>query len=145
MNGNWYALRWQVLQRDNFTCVYCGQSAPSVILHIDHKIPRAAGGDDDMANLVTACEACNIGRNLDHFVIPERVNRHKHKVPLFDCMVDYLKVNEEATATEISKALGRQKSRCNIAHLLANSNEFRVSRREGKCVYYTMLNKGERG
>lgn len=31
--------RFRILERDNFTCQYCGNKAPDVILHVDHKIP----------------------------------------------------------------------------------------------------------
>jgi len=62
LNG-WYKLRWKILQRDNFTCQYCGQSAPNVKLEVDHKIPIAEGGTDDEDNLVTTCYACNRGKN----------------------------------------------------------------------------------
>ena len=145
MNGNWYALRWRVLQRDNFTCQYCGQSAPSVMLHVDHIVPRAAGGTDDMDNLLSACAACNIGRNLDHFTVPKRASGTKRKVSLFDEVVDYMQVNGAATATELGKVLKRQKSRANIASMLANNDNFAVSHKDGKSVYYmlTRNNEGE--
>lgn len=56
-------LRWRVLERDNFTCRYCGQSAPDVVLHVDHIVPIAEGGNTIEANLVTACAACNLGKS----------------------------------------------------------------------------------
>jgi len=59
----YYALRWQILKRDNFTCQYCGQNAPNVKLEIDHIIPRGDGGEDTPENLVTACYACNRGKS----------------------------------------------------------------------------------
>ena len=62
MPGNWYALRFQVLQRDGFTCHYCGQAAPSVTLEVDHVIPVVEGGTDALDNLVTVCRACNRGK-----------------------------------------------------------------------------------
>lgn len=58
----YYALRFQVLKRDNFTCQYCGQHAPNVILHVDHIIEVCDGGGDEPDNLVTACSACNVGK-----------------------------------------------------------------------------------
>ena len=61
-NG-YYALRWQILERDNFTCQYCGQSAPNVKLEVDHKIPREEGGNDNPENLITSCYACNRGKS----------------------------------------------------------------------------------
>jgi hypothetical protein len=54
--------RFEVFKRDSFTCQYCGQSAPDVILHIDHINPVAGGGDSDILNLVTSCIDCNLGK-----------------------------------------------------------------------------------
>lgn len=54
--------RFEVFKRDSFTCQYCGQSAPSVVLHCDHIMPVAEGGTNDIVNLLTSCEACNSGK-----------------------------------------------------------------------------------
>jgi hypothetical protein len=54
--------RFEVFKRDKFTCQYCGRSAPEVILHCDHITPKAAGGEDDILNLVTSCSDCNLGK-----------------------------------------------------------------------------------
>jgi hypothetical protein len=55
-------LRWKVLQRDNFTCQYCGRKAPNVVLHVDHRKPTSEGGKSNIENLVTSCESCNTGK-----------------------------------------------------------------------------------
>ena len=52
-------LRQAVLERDNYTCQYCGCSGEDANLEIDHIIPLSKGGINDMRNLVTACERCN--------------------------------------------------------------------------------------
>lgn len=54
--------RFAVLDRDEYKCVYCGDSAPDVKLVVDHVIPVAKGGSSDLSNLVTACEPCNQGK-----------------------------------------------------------------------------------
>ena len=54
--------RFEVFKRDSFTCQYCGKSAPDVILEVDHIIPVAQGGTDDLFNLVTSCRDCNRGK-----------------------------------------------------------------------------------
>lgn len=54
--------RFEVLKRDRFTCAYCGKHPPEVLLEVDHIVPRAAGGSDDIANLTTACTDCNRGK-----------------------------------------------------------------------------------
>lgn len=55
-------IRFEVFKRDNFTCGYCGQTPPSVILEVDHIRPRAKQGKDDIDNLITACFDCNRGK-----------------------------------------------------------------------------------
>lgn len=55
--------RFSILKRDNFTCQYCGQKAPNVVLHIDHKKPSSKGGPSTLENCVTACEECNLGKS----------------------------------------------------------------------------------
>lgn len=62
ING-WYKLRYQVLERDNFTCQYCGKGAPDVLLEVDHKVSIADGGSNDLENLITSCGACNRGKS----------------------------------------------------------------------------------
>jgi hypothetical protein len=59
--------RFCVLERDQFRCVYCGATADDAKLAVDHVIPVARGGSDDMSNLVTACFDCNIGKS-DHLI-----------------------------------------------------------------------------
>lgn len=55
-------LRFEVFKRDNFTCQYCGRMAPDVILEVDHVVPVAEGGNNDILNLVTSCKDCNRGK-----------------------------------------------------------------------------------
>ena len=54
--------RWLVLERDSFTCQYCGRSSPHVVLQVDHIEARAWGGDDRIGNLITSCWSCNQGK-----------------------------------------------------------------------------------
>lgn len=54
--------RFEVFKRDRFTCSYCGRTPPEILLEVDHILPRAAGGTDDIANLTTACATCNRGK-----------------------------------------------------------------------------------
>jgi 5-methylcytosine-specific restriction endonuclease McrA len=58
-----YKTRWNVLERDNFRCRYCGRYAiEGIVLHVDHVNPKSNGGEYVMENLVTACHVCNIGK-----------------------------------------------------------------------------------
>jgi len=54
--------RFEVFKRDKFTCQYCGEAAPKVVLHVDHVKPVAGGGDNNILNLITACQDCNGGK-----------------------------------------------------------------------------------
>jgi len=55
--------RFEIFKRDSFRCLYCGKAAPSVMLHVDHVLPVCEGGTNDPANLVTACQDCNLGKS----------------------------------------------------------------------------------
>lgn len=55
--------RFEVFKRDSFKCVYCGCSAPEVVLQIDHITPVAKGGTDDLFNLASSCFDCNSGKS----------------------------------------------------------------------------------
>lgn len=50
--------RENIYKRDNFECVYCGNSNRK-LLTLDHVIPQSKGGPNTWDNLVTACKPCN--------------------------------------------------------------------------------------
>jgi len=54
--------RFEVFKRDGFRCQYCGETAPDVVLHVDHIKPVAKGGSNEIVNLVTSCAGCNSGK-----------------------------------------------------------------------------------
>jgi hypothetical protein len=54
--------RFEVFKRDKFKCVYCGATAPDVLLQVDHIDPVANGGKNNLLNLATACFDCNNGK-----------------------------------------------------------------------------------
>lgn len=53
----WRTLRKRILERDGYTCMYCGQPADTV----DHVLPVSKHPDLAMNqdNLVSACKRCN--------------------------------------------------------------------------------------
>jgi hypothetical protein len=55
-------IRFEVFKRDGFLCAYCGESPPKVVLQVDHIDPVSKGGTNDIDNLVTSCQPCNIGK-----------------------------------------------------------------------------------
>jgi 5-methylcytosine-specific restriction endonuclease McrA len=65
--------RFQVLNRDGFTCQYCGRRPPVVKLHVDHVVPVSKGGKNHISNLVTSCQDCNLGKS-NRYLQPRFVN-----------------------------------------------------------------------
>jgi hypothetical protein len=51
----WSAIRVHILERDKYTCAYCGKKANTV----DHIFPKSKGGDESESNLVACCKSCN--------------------------------------------------------------------------------------
>ena len=49
--------RFEVFQRDQYACQYCGKETRQ--LTIDHVIPRYRGGEHTWENMVSACIPCN--------------------------------------------------------------------------------------
>ena len=57
--------RLAIYLRDGFSCVYCGSAlhgAAPQDLTLDHVHPWSLGGENDAANLITACRHCNCSR-----------------------------------------------------------------------------------
>ncbi|MCL2933549.1 MAG: HNH endonuclease [Trichodesmium sp. MAG_R03] len=48
-----------VFERDNYHCQSCGKSSTQTKLNIDHIIPLARRGSNDISNLQTLCQKCN--------------------------------------------------------------------------------------
>ena len=57
-------LRFAVLKRDGFKCMYCGHSPREneVVLQMDHVVPQSKGGLTTYDNLVSSCRRCNHGK-----------------------------------------------------------------------------------
>jgi hypothetical protein len=64
------SIRFEVLNRDRYTCQYCGKKPPDVVLHVDHVHPVYLGGEDELSNLVTSCADCNLGKGKRLFDFP---------------------------------------------------------------------------
>jgi len=56
--------RYQILKRDNFRCVLCGNTAKEVRLEIDHITPVVNGGNNNSENLRVLCVLCNRGKKF---------------------------------------------------------------------------------
>lgn len=65
--------REAIFLRDEYKCVYCGHSSieHGVILHVDHVYPRSKGGKNDLFNLVTSCQGCNLKKV--NTILPDKI------------------------------------------------------------------------
>ena len=67
--------RFEVFKRDGFKCQYCGAHPPAVVLHVDHIQPVALDGGNNIDNLITSCEPCNLGKGARSLtVVPQSVS-----------------------------------------------------------------------
>jgi len=56
-------MRFEILERDGFTCQYCGATPQTgARLMLDHVVPFSKGGKTERENLITSCFSCNIGK-----------------------------------------------------------------------------------
>ena len=74
-------IRFEVFKRDEFTCQYCGGTPPKIILQVDHIHPVAEGGNNDIDNLITSCQPCNIGKGANVLsAVPESLKDKAQRV-----------------------------------------------------------------
>ena len=69
-----------MFKRDSFKCQYCGESAPEVILHVDHIHPVSKGGCNDIANLLTSCKDCNLGKGATKLSDATAIKKQKEQL-----------------------------------------------------------------
>lgn len=71
-------MRRAVLERDNYTCRYCGsKNGP---FHMDHVYPVSRGGETSCANLVTACQRCNVTKNASVGIWPRPIDNGETQI-----------------------------------------------------------------
>ena len=89
--------RFEVFKRDGFTCQYCGAHPPAVILHVDHIVPLALGGDNHIDNYVTACAPCNLGKSATSLTdVPQSLKEKAAEVAEHELQIaGYQKVMDE--------------------------------------------------
>ena len=61
-------LRHKVFKRDGYRCRECGASKDETSLEIDHIVPVARGGTNDINNLQTLSRECNRMKHTDEWV-----------------------------------------------------------------------------
>jgi len=105
--------RFEVFKRDGFTCAYCGGQPPKVVLHCDHIVPVAEDGTNDIDNLVTACDACNLGKGARSLAaLPKTVaekadilREKEDQIAGFNALIAERQNRIEDTAWDIANAL----------------------------------------
>lgn len=55
----WETIRLSVLNRDGWRCAVCGKPLEGQDATVDHIVPKAAGGRDELSNLISMCRKCN--------------------------------------------------------------------------------------
>lgn len=56
------------MDRDKWTCRYCGEAVTTATATLDHIVPQSCGGPSTPENLTTTCRTCNSiksGRTYD--------------------------------------------------------------------------------
>lgn len=51
--------RQEVLKKYNKHCAYCGKKITLRTMQVDHIMPKARGGKDEISNLNPSCRRCN--------------------------------------------------------------------------------------
>ena len=54
--------RYEVLKRAKHRCELCGAHETQAALHVDHIVPRAKGGADELSNFQALCISCNTSK-----------------------------------------------------------------------------------
>lgn len=65
------SFRSEVLAKTGGTCYLCGASITAESMHMDHRVPRNAGGSDDIENIWPTCRSCNQSKSyltVDEFL-----------------------------------------------------------------------------
>uniref|UniRef100_A0A6M3MAY5 Putative homing endonuclease n=1 Tax=viral metagenome TaxID=1070528 RepID=A0A6M3MAY5_9ZZZZ len=105
------SLRFEVFKKDNFTCSYCGQKPPEIVLEVDHIVPVSKGGTDEILNLITSCFNCNRGKSdktLNTIIRPdakEMSENIQQQVEQAKIYYKYLKEKDEILSIEIEKVI----------------------------------------
>ena len=56
------SVRYEVLKCAKHRCELCGAHEEQAALHVDHIVPRAKGGSDDLSNFQALCVTCNTNK-----------------------------------------------------------------------------------
>lgn len=117
-------LRFEVFKRDSFTCQYCGQMSPDVILEVDHINPINNDGDNNILNLITSCFDCNRGKGKKLLTDNQIIKKQQEQLKEMNEKREQLKLMLE-WKKELEKFLDEQVDE--IEKLLSKSTGFGFS------------------
>mgnify|MGYP000851668381 CR=1 FL=1 len=108
----------KLYERDNFTCLYCGEQVivyypnkntpmPNNIATLDHIIPKSKGGNNNEYNLATCCYRCNciLGRKGYHKKHNNILMTFKSKRKIIKEMVGYTTMQTPQFLKDYHKSL----------------------------------------
>jgi len=72
-NGKVEFSRYNVILRDNYKCMYCGEKFEFGDLTYDHVVPRRDGGKTSWDNIVSACGPCNQAKAHHRKMKPRKI------------------------------------------------------------------------
>lgn len=102
-------MRWDVYNRDNFTCQYCGKGAHQNLLELDHIVPLSQGGRDHRDNLITACFECNRGKSKK-LLNKKLVSKQLHLISVNSCDMEQGVTKERMTVHLTKRLIARLKN-----------------------------------
>lgn len=127
--------RFEVFKRDKFQCQYCGAAAPKVVLHVDHIQPVVDGGGSDLLNLVTSCDACNLGKGPRLLTDDAAVTKSKKQLDLLqerreqrEMMLEWKKALRDADDLDVQR-LAEQWSELTGDRFMLNEHGMQTLRR----------------
>lgn len=128
------SLRWQVFARDNFTCMYCGAQAgeAGVSLAADHIVSVADGGEDNIDNLVTACQRCNGGKGARSLTVA--APGHEHAVAAAQARAARLADLAEATKAAMKAKLELEQQIVNVKCYAYGVSKVGIAKGEKACA-----------
>jgi len=89
---NWI-VRYEVLERDNYRCHYCGKHTDE---SVDHILPRSKGGRYTHENLLCCCHDCNqLRKNMDYHEFKDILLLSKEQQYLLLCPEEVNKLNKQ--------------------------------------------------
>lgn len=77
-NPRWQKMRLQIMERDNWACLFCGNKDDTLNVHHEYYKPYLKPWEYEPESLLTLCEPCHIFIHK----IPIDLSEYKHSLTL---------------------------------------------------------------